>query len=46
MRASRGSTLAFVRQQYGIEAGTKKKALSLMLDLYEKTYGIPYGKGK
>jgi hypothetical protein len=44
MSASRGSTLQFVKQRYGIQAGTKKKALRLMEALYLETYGREYGK--
>ena len=44
MNSSRGSTLQFVRQQYGIIAGTKAKALRLMEEKYEATYGMKYGK--
>ncbi len=43
MKSSRGSTLQFVRQQYGIVAGTKAKALRLMEEKYEATYGMKYG---
>lgn len=43
MSASRGSTLQFVRQHYGIEARTKAKALRLMEALYLETYGREYG---
>ena len=44
MNSSRGSTLQFVRQQYGIIAGTKKKALRLMEEKYLATYGWAYGE--
>ena len=43
MSASRGSTLQFVKVKYGIQAGTKKKALRLMEALYLETYGREYG---
>ena len=46
MNSSRGSTLQFVRQQYGIIAGTKKKALRLMEQKYFDTYGWEYGTKK
>ena len=44
MSASRGSTLQFVKVKYGIQAGTKAKALRLMEALYLETYGREYGK--
>jgi len=44
MSSSRGSTLQFVRREYGIIAGTKKKALALMEQKYLDTYGWEYGK--
>ena len=46
MNSSRGSTLQFVRQQFGIIAGTKKKALRLMEQKYLDTYGWEYGTKK
>lgn len=43
MSSSRGSTLQFVRREYGVIAGTKKKALAIMEAKYEAKYGFAYG---
>jgi len=43
MKMGRHSVLAFVKAQYGIKAGTKKKALAELEDYYEATYGMRYG---
>ena len=44
MKITRGfSALKFVKETYGITAGTKAKAFEQMLELYEETYGEEYG---
>ena len=44
MKMTRGfHALKFVKETYGVTAGTKAKAFEQMLELYEETYGEPYG---
>lgn len=44
MKMTRGfSALKFVKETYGVTAGTKAKAFEQMLELYAETYGEEYG---
>lgn len=44
MKCSRGSVLAYVKQQYGVKARTKAAALDEMCKLYKTRYGWEYGQ--
>jgi hypothetical protein len=46
MKATRYSVLKACKVNWGCPKQTKKGALEWMENLYEKTYGFPYGGGR